>query len=154
MRTILLMLLFTAMLFAACDAPKEPVFQSLKNVKVSSVGITNGLTVNLAGEAVFNNPNPIGVDVSGMDIDVFVNGKKVSEVHQNLTAAMEGNADFTLPLNFKIPLKDIINDVKGGLIKDLLKKKKVDIKLDGTIKVKMGGVDVKVPFDYEEVHEI
>ena len=154
MKTPVLLLMFATLLMTACSGPQEPEFKALKNVKVSSINITEGLNIQLSGDAVFTNPNALGVDVSGMDVDVYVNGKKVSTIDQDLTARMTASSDFTLPLKFNIPVRSVIDDIKGGLIKDLFKKKKIDIKLDGIIKVKTGSVELNVPFDYEEVHEI
>ena len=66
---------------------------------------------------------------------------------------MPGNSDFTLPLSFNVPLKEVAKDFKPT-VGDIFKKKKVEYKLVGTLKVGLAGANIKVPVEYEDEEEL
>ncbi|MFT4760345.1 MAG: LEA14-like dessication related protein [Paraglaciecola sp.] len=140
-------------LFLSCENPQQPVFKTLENVRFKSFSIANGGSVTLSGDALFHNPNMLGADVSSVDLDVYINGKMVTNVVQDVHASMSGNSDFTLPLNFKVPLKDTVKDFKSS-INDIFKKKLVEYQLDGHIKAGLGSVQVSIPVKYEGEEEL
>lgn len=146
-------LLGISCLFLSCENPQQPVFKSVENVRFKSFSIANGGSVTLTGDALFHNPNRLGADVSGVDLDVYINGKMVTHVVQEVNASMSGNSDFTLPLNFKVPLKDAVKDFKFS-INDIFKKKLVEYQLDGHIDVGLGSVQVSVPVKYKGEEEL
>jgi LEA14-like dessication related protein len=148
----LLLLLFTLQLFS-CSAPDYPEFRKMENVSLKSVSFKDGLSVSLNGEAVFFNPNLIGANVTEMDFDVFINGKKVTHINQDVSAEMKGNSEFKLPLDFKVPLKEVFKDAKPTL-GDIFKKKKIEYKLLGHLKVGLGNIEVSVPVEYEDQEEV
>ena len=154
MKSSFIFLLFAiTILFAACESPQQPVFKSLENVKFQSFSLADGGSVTLVGNALFHNPNSIGADVTAVDLDVYINGKMVTNVTQKVSASVNGNSDFKLPLNFKVPLQDVIKDFQFS-INDIFKKKLIEYQLDGHIKAGMGGVQVKVPVKYEGQEEL
>ena len=146
-------LIICLLFLVACNAPQKPEFQKMENVTFKSVSFSGPLTVTLSGDAVFNNPNAIGANVTEVDLDVFINDKKVTHVKQNVSAIMPANADFRLPLEFDVPLKDVFKDAKITL-NDIFKKKILQYKLVGNIKVGLGSVEVKVPVDYADEEEV
>ena len=156
MNTRYLCLAFTiSVLLFSCETMDKPEFQAINNVKLNSINIADGLNVEMSGDVTFFNPNDVTVDVSELVADVYVNGKKITTVTQNLKTQMKASDEFTIPLTCKIPLESVFNDLKGGgFFKNLLKKKKIDLKLDGTLKATKAGVGMDVPFDYEETHEL
>ena len=154
MRCIPFLLLAAAvMLFEACSSPDYPEFQKMENVKFSSISFTGGVSVTLNGDAVFHNPNPIGAKVTEIDFDLFINDKKVTHIRQDVSENMKANSDFTLPLQFKIPLKEVFKDLKPT-IGNIFKKQKINYHMLGTLKVGLGSVEVAVPIDYADEEEL
>ncbi len=146
--TIILSLAF---LFS-CSGPEAPVFQKLENVKFKSASIGKWNFV-LTADAVFNNPNPVGAEMTALDLDLFINGKKVSDITQNVTATIGGSTEFQLPIEIDVPMKEVFKDIKLDLT-DILKKQSVEYELKGTATVSVAGVKVKVPIEYEDKEEI
>jgi hypothetical protein len=66
---------------------------------------------------------------------------------------MKGNSEFKLPLDFKVPLKEVFKDAKPTL-GDIFKKKKIEYKLLGHLKVGLGNIEVSVPVEYEDQEEV
>ncbi|MFK7970876.1 MAG: LEA type 2 family protein [Bacteroidia bacterium] len=153
LRTLYILGLGLLVLLAACDGPQKPEFRKMEKVNFKSVSFKGPLTVTLSGDAVFFNPNAIGADVTEVDLDVFVNEKKVTRVKQNVSASMSGNAEFRLPLEFDVPLKEVFGDAKLTL-NDIFKKKLIEYKLVGNIKVGLGSVEFKVPVEYADEEEV
>lgn len=142
-------------LIFACENMDRPQFQAINNVKLNSVNIAKGLNVEMSGDVTFFNPNDVSVDVSELNADVYVNGKKVTTVtQQDVKTKMKASEDFTIPITCNIPLESVFNDIKGGMFKNLFKKKKIDLRLEGTLKTTKAGVSMEVPFDYSETHEL
>ena len=135
-------------LLVACAGPQSPEFERIENVKFKSLSFTNGLSVTLQGDAIFHNPNPIGAKVTEIDLDVYINDKKVTHIRQEVSSTMKANADFSLPLNFDIPLKEVTKDLKPTL-GNIFKKMEVEYKLDGNIKVGLGNVELRVPVEHK-----
>lgn len=152
MRVLSILCLF-ALLFSACDSVDYPEFREMKNVKFKSVSFTGGPSVTLKADAIFFNPNPIGANVTEVDLDVYIDDKKVTHIRQDVRAEMKSNSEFTLPLDFNVPLKEVYKDLKPSL-GNLLKKRTVNYRMDGTLKVGLGSVEVAVPVDYAGEEEV
>lgn len=142
-----------ALLFSACDSVDYPEFKEMKNVKFKSVSFNNGPSVTLKADAVFFNPNPIGANVTEVNLDVYIDDKKVTNIKQDVSAVMGSNSDFTLPLDFNVPLKEVFKDAKPA-IGNIFKKRKIDYRMDGTLKVGVGSVEVAVPVEYAGEEEV
>jgi len=154
-RKIFPVLFLSMTVFFACENMDKPQFQAVNNVELKSINIAKGFNVEMSGDVTFFNPNDVTVDVAELEADVYVNGNKITTVSQNLKTQMKASDEFTIPLTCNIPLESVFNDLKdGGFFKNLVKKKKIDLKLDGNLKATRGGVGMDVPFDYEETHEL
>jgi LEA14-like dessication related protein len=144
--------LLLGMLFS-CSQPSSPEFQKMENVQFKSASFLNGPSVTLVGDAVFYNPNTLGAQVTEVDMEVFINGKKVTRIKQDVSANMKGKAAFILPLSFEIPLEEIFKDFKPTL-GDIFKKRIIEYQLIGNIKVGLGNLELKVPVEYEDEEEL
>ncbi len=140
------MILLASLCILACEAPQEPTFLKLENVSFNSLVLKKPYSVTLKADAIFHNPNVLGAKITEMDFDVFINDKKTTQVRQDVTATMPANSDFTLPIECKIPLKEVFEDLK---LKDLLSAKVLKYKMDGHLKIGLGNLEVKVPVTYE-----
>ncbi|MGK0363380.1 MAG: LEA14-like dessication related protein [Saprospiraceae bacterium] len=146
-------LLLICLFFSACSAPEYPEFREMKNVKFKSFSFSNGGSITLKADAIFFNPNPIGANVTEVDLDVYIDDKKVTNIRQDVRAEMNANSAFTLPLDFSVPLKEVYKDLKPSL-GNLLKKRKIDYRMDGTLKVGLGSVEIAVPVDFAGEEEL
>lgn len=134
-------------LFAlGCSAPVEPVFERLENVKFNSITLVKPYSITLNADAVFYNPNVLGANITEMDFDVYLNGNKATHIRQDLKASMSPKSEFALPIECKVPLKEVFKDIK---LKDLYQLKEFDYKLDGHFKLGLGGIEVKIPVIHE-----
>ena len=149
-----LALLFVVIIsvFSACKEPEAPEFRKMTQVKFESVHVDKGVHVNMLGNAVLFNPNDFGLDIVGMDFDVYVDNNKVTRATQTLSAKMPANDEFSLPLALDIPLREVFKGFKPT-IAEMLKTRKIKVKIDGTITVK-AGVKVKVPVVYEDEYPV
>lgn len=135
--------------------PKAPTLVKITNVKLSDVKLPPEMSVNFNANAILNNPNDFGVNISGMDFDVYVNGKKTTRINREVDSKMPANSDFTLPIRFEIPLKDEAGlKGLGGLLQNALKNKAMDIRSEGTISVKVLSYDFEIPFEYEDNYRL
>lgn len=146
-------ILFVSLFLFSCNTPEAPEFQKLENVKFKSASFSKDLNFTLSADALFHNSNTLGADITGLDLEVFVNDKKVSDIKQNVTASMGGNSDFKLPIELVVPLREVLKDVKPSL-GELFKKREVNYHLKGTASVSVAGVEVDVPVDYEGKEEL
>lgn len=134
--------LFTLFVFS-CTPKEEVVFKGVKNISVEVLG-TDPL---LKAEALFFNPNSVRMKLKEIHIDVHVEGKPSAEVRQKLKLAIPANADFAVPLEARLALKEI------GLLNtviNLMGGKKYTIEYIGFIRVAMHGITIKVPVRHKE----
>jgi hypothetical protein len=137
--------LFVVVLLAGSCVPKEDVILRAVNIREVGVGI-DGDPV-LKADAIFYNPNATRMKLKRIDIDVFVDGKKAASIDQHLNALIKANAEFSVPLEVQLKLKEI------GLLNTLLNLfggKKYEILFVGKMKVTVNGFPVTFPVNYKE----
>lgn len=135
----------------ACSGLQSPEFKKMENLKVRAMSILDGTKMTMEGDAVFYNPNPIGAKVKEIELDVFINDNLVNNVKNEVEVSVKGDADFSVPLEFEIPLEEVIGSFSIG---DLFKEKLIEYKVSGTIKVALGAVTFDVPIEFEEKESI
>ena len=125
----------------------------MRNVKFKSFSFSNGGSVTLKADAIFFNPNAIGANVTEVDLDMYIDDKKVTHIRQDVRAEMNANSEFTLPLDVSVPLKEVYKDLKPSL-GNFLKNRKLGYRMDGTLKVGLGSVEIAVPVDFAGEEEV
>lgn len=135
----------------SCGSSKEITFKEMTNVKLKSIE-KNGI-VKVTADAVLNNPRRVGAKVTYLECQVYVDGKPLVEVAQIKEAKVPKRSDFSVPLETSISLKKLLGNAVS-LAKSVLSDGKVDVKMDGTVKVKVFGKTFTVPFDVEEETEV
>jgi LEA14-like dessication related protein len=134
-------ILITLALFSACK-PKEAVV--LKQVKDIVVDATDQPL--LRANALLYNPNNEKAKLRKIKIDVFVDGKKAARIDQTLRQQIPAQADFTLPLEIQLDLKELgLKDV----LQSVFLGKKLKVRYTGSIKITYHGLPVSIPVDYE-----
>lgn len=100
----------------------------------------------LKGNAVLYNPNKQRMRLRKINVDVYVNDKKTARIDQEPSLLIPSQAEFTVPLEVKLNMKelgfmDTLFGVLGG--------KKMKVRYKGTISITYKGIPVRVPVDYE-----
>ncbi|WP_046758829.1 hypothetical protein [Kordia jejudonensis] len=122
----LLLLLFN------CDVKKKPLFVAIENVKVNKATLIN---VELTAEAVFFNQNDIGGSLKSDNIKVYVDDAFIADVSSE-SFPVPANGNFSIPLKVVVPLNEIFENNKNGLLEGILKaaqQQKMTISYKGTI---------------------
>ena len=125
----------------SCNRPEAPEFISVDNIKVNT---TAGSRIRLLAEARFHNPNNRDMVLKKADIDVFFNDKFITNYYKDYNLKIEKNADFTVPVDVELSLKDLDMNLFSSAM-SLLSGKKPEIAYDGHIRVKAYGVGIRVP---------
>ena len=81
MRKSIWLLIVLVGLSACKDASKSPEFRRVANVKVANV---TGKEAVLNGDAFFYNPNKASMMLRKVEIDVFMEDKKIGVINQEL----------------------------------------------------------------------
>jgi LEA14-like dessication related protein len=85
--------------------------------------------------------------VKKIDMEVFVDGKKAATIDQQMKIKVPANAEFTVPLEVKLNMKEIglldaVFAVIGG--------KRMQIHYKGSIRLQYKGIAFNVPVNYKE----
>lgn len=130
----------------ACKKSYEPpVFKNIKNIQLSKV---KGGIVNMTADAILYNPNNVKVKLKGIEIDVFIKGKKVATMKESYSLKIEAFSDFSLPMTIALDISelDLVNSILGFIQDRGFKAHYV-----GKAKIIMHGVPVSIPVDYHDV---
>lgn len=137
-------LLIFLLLLSSCLPKEQVVLKNIKDVLVDT-GVDGNAKLNAV--AVFYNPNAIRMKLKEIDIEVMVDGKKSAHARQKFNFEIPAKADFSVPLEVQLALKEI------GLLDTLLSLfggKKYEIHYLGFVRIKVHGITVKVPVDYKD----
>ena len=130
---------------SACEKPdKELEFRDIRNVKLNKV---EGSEAFLNADALFYNPNKQSMMLRSVDLDVFLDGKKIAHIDQEKKIKIPSIGEFSVPLEVKFNIKD------AGLLSNIfgfLGGKKFDTHYVGHIKASFKGIPFKVPVDHHE----
>lgn len=138
---ILIIVLFT---YSCKDAGQAPEFRRVANVKVAKVNAKEAL---LNGDAFFFNPNKAKMLLKKVEIDVFMEGKKIGVINQALKTKIPAQAEFKIPVDATFNVSDI--GLLNGLM-SMLGGKKMKVRYVGKVKLRIHGIPVAVPVDYED----
>lgn len=122
-------------------------------VKINRVNFQNILSISILLPFYFYNPTPFNLVVSNMNLDVFFDGLKMSEILFEGTFKLKSKQRSNLPFNVNLNVQDVINYLaeKGENINDPDWIKKTKVTMIGTIDVDLGIFNLKkVPFNYTD----
>lgn len=141
--------LIVCMSFVACSGPKTPEFKTVKRARI--VG-TQGSVYTVSADAIYFNPNSMGGDLTGMEMDIFVDDKKITHLSQDKSAVIPPESEFTVPISFDVDVNKVIKEDKNFLKSalDKLLKQSLEVKYKGHLKATFMTVKFKVPVDYTE----
>ena len=123
-------------LATSCQAPKDLVYRDFKNLKVEKVGFSSS---TLKVDLIYYNPNNFALQLNHTDLDIFIDGDYLGHSSQEYQITIPRLAEFTLPLEVAIDMKNIIKNAFTTLLG-----KEVMVKVTG--KVKLGKANVYKTF--------
>ena len=126
-----------------CNRPEAPVFEMVREVTVKE---NFGDSITLIAMADFYNPNNYKMILKQADIDILLNGKKISSLHQEYDLVIEKKAEFTVPLEATFSQKQINGNIISSALQ-ILMGKNLTLQYLGNIKVKAYGIRIRVPVD-------
>ncbi|MEP7254738.1 MAG: LEA type 2 family protein [Ferruginibacter sp.] len=138
-----LILSFTLFLTISCQAPKELVYRDFKNLKVGKLGFGSS-TLNL--DLIYYNPNNFGLQLRNTDLDIYVDGNYLGHSSQDLQINIPRLAEFTLPLQIEVDMKNVLKNALPTLLG-----KEVVVKVTGKVKLGKANVYKSFTVDYESV---
>ncbi|SRR5690606_4742540 len=142
----LTLLFFLAIIGASCQPLIGPEFKDIADLDINMAGFTS---VNVKGDALFYNPNKRTIHIQHVDMDVAVDGEKVTNISQAFDIKAKGMSDFTVPIDLNLSLKDLqINSISSAL--SILGGEERKVHFKGKIKVKAYGIGFNVPIDHVE----
>lgn len=135
--------IFLLLLGAACAKPDQDiVLRQIKDVVVDASS-----EPMLKANAVFYNPNRVRGRLKKIDVEIFVNGKKAASVDQKLKTVIPAAAEFTVPIEVKLALKELgFMDTLFGMIGG----KTFQIHYKGSLNLSYHGLPLHVPVDYKD----
>lgn len=137
------LLFFSIVLFSSCQRPKEEIV--LRQIKDVVVDATSDPL--LKANAIFFNPNDVRGKLKRINVDIFVNGKKAASVNQELKTVIPANAEFTVPLEVKLAIKELgFMDTLLGVIGG----KTFEVRYEGFLKLTYHGFPLNVPVRYKD----
>jgi hypothetical protein len=130
-------------MITGCERPDDPVV--LRQIRDVVIDATTDPV--LKANAIFFNPNQMQGKLKRIDVEIFVDGKKAATVHQKLKTRIPSNAEFAVPLEVNLALKelgfmDTLLGVLGG--------KRFEIRYVGSLKLSYKGVPFTVPVKYTD----
>lgn len=148
MKYITLIVLVFAIL--SCNSIQEPTLISIENIDVKEMN-----TERIIADAtlILDNPNSFALDLENLDISAVAEEIELAHIIQSLESTMPANAEFKLPVSFKMDLKKLYGDnpmlaLSKGL--EIMAKKSLEVQFKGSIRAGKGSVKVKIPIDQVE----
>lgn len=133
--------LFVSIFIGSCK-PEEDIV--LRNIRDIVVDVTT--EPMLSADAILYNPNKIRIKLRKIAIDVYVNGKKSGRVEQKPKLVIPAQAEFTVPLEVKLNMKELgLVDTIFGIIGG----KKMKVEYKGSISVTYKGLPIRIPVNYQ-----
>lgn len=139
----LFLLAACALLFIRCERPDKDIeLRMIRDVVVDAAS-----EPTLKANALFYNPNQAHGRLKKIKVEIFLNGKKVGDVDQDLKTKIPSRAEFTVPIVVKLAMKELgfMNTMLG-----MIGGKKYEVHYKGFLKLSYHGVPIKVPVDYKD----
>jgi LEA14-like dessication related protein len=148
MKKIIFTLAIGLVLFSSCGTGnvREPEFRDISNIRMIELGVLQ----STAGiDLVYYNPNNFGVQLSEARGDVYIDNAYLGRFGLEEKVQVGKKSEFTVPAVVKV---DMIGAIKNQ--REILKKKEVLVRIEGTARVKKAGLSRDIPIRYESMQNI
>jgi LEA14-like dessication related protein len=131
----------------SCTQPQAPEYLGFHDFSVQTFSLDESL---LHTQLSFYNPNPFTMELKRGDVNVYLDDKLANHYVLDSTINIPRKDTFYVPLNLKVNPRFLI----GSALRMLMNDNKIKVRLEGSIRVKRGGISFNVPINYEVVQEI
>lgn len=138
---------FILLMVTGCQINQQPEYERMENIRVTKLGFE---TIQLQAEAIFNNPNILGITIKRSDIDVFKDSIFLGKA-QTPSFEVNKKSEFKIPITIDFSPKKIIKE-KGflGNILSTVSKKELNITYKGIITLDVLGIEYDYDFEHTE----
>jgi len=134
------------LLAASCRQPQVPEYYGFQNLQLAR-GDDGQAT--LATTVKMYNSNPFNLYLKRAEVDVLINGKHAGHSLLDTTIFIPKKDTFFVPIALQIDMKSLFSNALS-----LLQSSKVNVTLDGRVKVTKGMMTFNRPFHYEGKEDI
>jgi LEA14-like dessication related protein len=131
---------------ASCRQPEAPEYFGFQDIQVGR-SVTGQTT--LATVVKLYNPNPYNLVLKRAEVDVQINGKHAGHSLLDSTLFIPKKDTFFVPVALDIDMKAIFSNALS-----FLQSSKVNVALDGRVKIKKGLMTFNRPFHYESKEDL
>lgn len=156
MNKFIILLLVTVGLFSCDIENRKPEYKRIENVQVVDFTARN---IVITADAVVFNPNGVSAFLNRVDINVFANDIKVTNISQTKNTEITKKSEFKIPLKASFKPKDLVKD--EGSILDMIssglksyQEKTIDLRFKGFATFQVAGVAFDVPIEYAETVDL
>lgn len=111
----------------------------IKKVSPSEVVVEFDMTIK--------NPTELKVGINGMDIDVYANGVKITNIFSQVPVALNPNSTSSLPLKLAINPQNLVQNT-GVLLQTGTDINKIVLTMKGVLKIRKFAIPIPIPFIY------
>lgn len=136
-----LLFVLSVLMTGSCKPKEDVVLKSVRDIVVDA-----NTEPTLKANAILYNPNNIKIKLRKVKVDVYVNEKKTGVVDQELKMTIPATAEFSVPLEVKLNMKELglLNTIFG-----MIGGKKLKVQYKGSISVTYKGLPLRIPVDYK-----
>ncbi len=134
-------------LLISCSKPEAPEYLGFRDFSVENFSMDSAL---LNAQLAFYNPNPFIMELKKGDVNVFLDNKLANHYVLDSTINIPRKDTFFVPLNLHISPKLLISSALSMLMNN----NKIRVRMEGSIRVKRGGISFTVPINYEVLETI
>ncbi len=131
----------------SCTKPVAPEYLGFRELTFEKFSMDESL---LHTKLAFYNSNPFSMQLKRADINVYLDDQLANHYVMDSTIFIPEKDSFLVPLNLRLNPKMLL----GSAIKMLMNNNQVKIRLEGSVRVKRGGVGFTVPVKYEELEKL
>jgi LEA14-like dessication related protein len=148
MKTIFFILSVTGLCcMFSCSKPEAPEYLGFRDFSVENFSMDSAL---LHTQLAFFNPNPFNLELKRGDVIVYLDDKLANHYILDSTIYIHQKDTFYVPLNLRVSPKLLI----GSALSMLMNGNKIKVRLQGSIRLRRGGVSFNVPVNYEVMQQI
>ncbi len=96
--------LFVITSFYSCTKFQQPEFRETRNIKLNKLGFDKS---NLSMDFVCFNPNNLGVVLTRVDCDIFIENNYLGKFVLDTAINIEKRSEFIIPANIAVDMKNI-----------------------------------------------
>jgi LEA14-like dessication related protein len=148
MKVMISTLALAIILLTSCGTSniREPEYREISEIKLVEVGLLQ----STAGiDLVYYNPNNFGVQLSEARGDLYVDNAYLGRFSLEEKVQVRKRSEFIVPAIIKL---DMIGALRNQ--QEILKKKEVLVRVEGTARVKKAGISRDIPLKYEGMQNI